>query len=520
MIKYLSIIILTLSVIFGSGVGIFILPIKGVQAQSEFNANLLIADTDFRNTSSMTENQIQDFLVAKNSMLKTYTQDGKTAAKIIYDAANGVTSSGIYDWRDPTWHRQVAINPQVLLVTLQKEESLITGQFDQTTYNNRLRIAMGYGCPDSGGCEETYYGFYNQLNYAAWQFDWNFERSILPGYSDYKVGQTMTFSDWNGKHTVTIGNQATASLYRYTPHVYNGNYNFWLLFNNWFGPGAILLPVARVSDGAPIYILSGGRKWPIADLATFEAWGYTSELIQTKTQGELDALATAETVTTFVKGSGATIYLIDNKRKRPFKSTASIQLTGHGGKNAATLADEIINSIPRGDYMSHLVKPAGSSMIYYLNNNTLYHVRNRTYLDRMGLSRNDVVSISSDSRSRYNYGRPISYIIKGPNSSRRYLFVRGEKKIIWSNKDFKHWKFSSKYVVTVPNEFLNSIPNSYPVTKLAKGANSKIYYIANGTKRHVRSATVMKRHKWSKKSVIRVPDALLKTLKTGRTITR
>jgi hypothetical protein len=41
----------------------------------------------------------------------------------------------------------------------------------------------------------------------------------------------------SGSLTVYLSNNATASLYRYTPHLFNGNYNFWKLGINWFSFG-------------------------------------------------------------------------------------------------------------------------------------------------------------------------------------------------------------------------------------------------------------------------------------------
>ena len=31
---------------------------------------------------------------------------------------------------------------------------------------------MGYACPDTAACDAEYYGIFNQLYHAAWQFAW------------------------------------------------------------------------------------------------------------------------------------------------------------------------------------------------------------------------------------------------------------------------------------------------------------------------------------------------------------
>lgn len=209
--------------------------------------NNLITNTNFIATNSMSVTDIQNFLVSKGSALATAPSsklgvgaNGRSAAQIIWDAAHG------HGYATGTVRGVVVANntvsPKVLLVTLQKEMSLITLS---TLSDTRLRIAMGYGCPDSGGCDSRYYGFTNQVERAAWQFRYNYEIAAKnsawwdSNYGvnaiEYRVGNTVSLADGTGVYSVNFNNQATASLYRYTPHVFNGNYNFWKLYNTWFG---------------------------------------------------------------------------------------------------------------------------------------------------------------------------------------------------------------------------------------------------------------------------------------------
>lgn len=165
------------------------------------------------------------------------------------------------------------INPQALLTTLQKEQSLITatGSYSSSpsAYENpsccsneyKLAWAMGYGVPDSGGKNHRYIGFYSQVNWAAWQLRFNHERSQgNTGWDDvgslyysgpmiegsFKRCGSCSVEQFDGYYSVDgqnlyMENSATASLYRYTPHTCAegggcGNANFVSLFENWFGP--------------------------------------------------------------------------------------------------------------------------------------------------------------------------------------------------------------------------------------------------------------------------------------------
>ena len=73
--------------------------------------------------------------------------EGQTAAEIIYQAAQ--------DYK---------INPQVLIVLLEKEQSLITDTYPNT---KQYRSATGYGCPDTAACDTKYYGL--KIKYATLQ---------------------------------------------------------------------------------------------------------------------------------------------------------------------------------------------------------------------------------------------------------------------------------------------------------------------------------------------------------------
>ena len=202
---------------------------KNVLAAS-FNPSNLASNADFIGVDSMSTGDIQSFLNGRGSCLKDYSQDGRSAASIIHDAAHGHgDASGSFG--GITINSSTGtVNPGTLLVTLQKEQSLITDP--SRCVDDVLRKSMGYGCPDSGGCNSKYAGFTKQVEWGAWQLRYNYERAAGHGFSNYQVGEDFCFDDYNGTHCGKFDNRATASLYRYTPHVYNGNYNYWNLFYN------------------------------------------------------------------------------------------------------------------------------------------------------------------------------------------------------------------------------------------------------------------------------------------------
>lgn len=245
---------------------------------SDFRAGQIISDQVFFDTGTMTQASIQSFLQSKEQgctaaygypCLKDYTQTTSSRAVSAgrcsgYDgAANEPASQIIYKVS-----KSCGINPQVLLVLLEKEQGLVSSKAPTAW---KYQASTGYGCPDSAGCDSQYYGFYNQVYRAAWQFK---EYVVDPAYWRYRVGNVAVQYSPNascGSSVVNIENAATAALYNYTPYQPNtaalnnlygpgdscsayGNRNFWVYFNTWFGspaPGASPVGNVELLAGAP-----------------------------------------------------------------------------------------------------------------------------------------------------------------------------------------------------------------------------------------------------------------------------
>ncbi len=193
---------------------------------------------------------------ANNLRGRSTPAGAKSAAQIIFDVAQSRN-----------------INPKVLLVLLQKEQILIT---DDWPVETQFRSATGYGCPDGAACNSNYYGFYNQVYRAAWQF--NYERqspNLAAGKHRAGINNTVLYSPIAscGSSSVFIENQATASLYNYTPYQPNqaaldnlygsappcgayGNRNFWRMFIDWFGTNRTNINYGWVLESQEAYVNS------------------------------------------------------------------------------------------------------------------------------------------------------------------------------------------------------------------------------------------------------------------------
>lgn len=258
------------------------LTIVGTPAQalsgSDFQAGNIISDQVFFNAAAMSQANIQSFLQARESgctasngfpCLKDYSQaTSSRAASAGHCAAYAGASSESASQIIYKVSQACGINAQVLLVLIEKEQGLVTSTAP-TAY--KYQAATGYGCPDTSGCDSQYYGFYNQVYKAAWQFR---EYTSNPGDWRYRIGNTAILYSPNtacGSSTVNIQNQATANLYNYTPYQPNaaalanlggigdscssyGNRNFWVYFNNWFGSSTAPVDPMAYLDSSQITI--------------------------------------------------------------------------------------------------------------------------------------------------------------------------------------------------------------------------------------------------------------------------
>lgn len=319
-----------------------IAPSANALSGNQFNAGRIIDDFVFSNKNTMSPNDIQVFLNSKvpscdtngtqttthwNSSagryytraewgainsepapytcLKNYYENPNTKANNLQGAAVpvGARSAAQLIW---DVSQQYNLNPQVLLVLLQKEQAIVT---DDWPWTAQYRSATGYGCPDTAPCASQYYGFYNQISNAAWQFNYY---AAHPTSFSYRAGFT-NYVQYNpnascGGSNVYIQNQATANLYIYTPYQPNasalnnlyetgdtcsayGNRNFWRMFNDWFGityandSNAPHPDGTLISDASGVYIVSTNSRHHVYATA-FSTAGFRWSDVRPATTGD------------------------------------------------------------------------------------------------------------------------------------------------------------------------------------------------------------------------------------------
>ncbi|WP_083285644.1 hypothetical protein [Microbacterium sp. BH-3-3-3] len=227
-----------------------------------FDPGTLISDADFYDANALSAGEIQDFLDAQvgecrnDSCLAVLRTTLPPRGPIVSDATGETVCEG-YDGGELTAaeiidrvQRACGISAKVLLVTLQKEQSLVAGRTARAPEPRELGAAMGARCPDDAACDTGAEGFAAQVAQGATDLKSysasDFMRQPGTHYIAYSPDAACGGSD------VTITNEATAALYNYTPYQPNaaaltarwgtgdgcsayGNRNFALYWALWFG---------------------------------------------------------------------------------------------------------------------------------------------------------------------------------------------------------------------------------------------------------------------------------------------
>lgn len=437
-------------------------------AVTGFNAGQIISDANFYASTSMTASSVQSFLNSKGSAcsgslcLKNYrtttvaksAQSGlcrgyaggrrQTAAQIVV----GIASS-------------CGISPKVLLVTLQKETSLVTTTAPST---GRYRTAMGMGCPDTAACDAQYYGFFNQVYGAARQF--MLYRKYPANYG-YRAGRTNRIY-YNprtscGYKNVYIANQATAGLYNYTPYVPNaaalaagygygnscsayGNRNFYLFYRDWFGSPTSSTPTSlqRSTSTGKVYLVTSGsgslRRYHVASpfvLSLISALGTVANVSESSVKaypsgGEM----TRGLVRDPANGS---VYSTDGRAKHHFTSRSQMGHLGLTPEMAVNLTSAQLARFSTGAAMQAAVKVSGTTPVYLVQDKVAHRVQDRTTLYQVtgGIWPGIYQVQSSSDLASFRQGpwlRRISSLARPTGQSAAYVFEDGYRKIRLPNR--------------------------------------------------------------------------------------
>lgn len=432
-----------------------------------FNPGFIISDQEVLDHDCMSQEEIQEFLEGKNSYLANYTcenpdtEETLKASEVIYNRATANK-----------------VSPKFLLVLLQKEMSLIE---DDSPGESQLKWATGYGCPDGGGCNDRWEGFWKQVNSASLQF-----RDYMdnPDLYNYQKGKPYTFDNpysTTKQETTTVipQNKATAALYNYTPHVYNGNYNFYRTWQRYFT-----------------------KDYPDGSLLRAE-------------------------------GEGG-VWLIDDGEKRPFHTQTA--LTSRFDKNKViTIPKSTLSNYPKGAPVRFpnysLVKsPRGN--IYLLVDNKKRKIANDEAFRNIGYNPAEVMNASWQDIRGYEDGKPITAtstyptgaLLQNNQTGGVYWVYEGAKAPIMA-RVFLDTKFKNKHIISVAPQELEKYETRDAVRfdngeLITPATSPAVYLVVNDKLRPFVSAEAFEEMGYKWENIITVPAKILGLYEKGETITK
>lgn len=430
-----------------------------------FDPGNIISDQEILDSSSMSLDEIQAFLTSKKSYLATYqTVDNvgnpMSAAQAIYDRAvnNGMS-------------------PKFILVLLQKEQGLIE---NPAPTQGGLDWATGYGCPDGGGCNERFRGFWKQINSATLQFRYYMDH--LNEYR-YQVGQTYTFSNpysttVQGDTVVTIANRATAALYIYTPHVYNGNYNFWKLWQRYFSRSYLNGSLLQASGDTGVWLIQNGYKRAFLSRSALTS-RYDPSHIQIVSKADLNKYPTGEPIRfaqySIIRTPDGKIYLLSGDTKLRFANMEAFRKLGYNPGEIINASVAELAAIPDGPVITVTSAYPTGALLQDKKTGGIYWVENKTkaplwdsVLLRTKFKGKRVIVTTASELNAYTTIDPVRLndgdLVRTPENPAVYVIENGQRRPFLSASAFQSLGYKWANVITVSSKLLSLHPDGAPVT--------------------------------------------------------
>ncbi len=459
-----------------------------------FNPSRIIEDADLLDYDSMSLGDIQNFLEKHNSYLANYkTTDTygvmNSAATIIYNAShNNYDCDGVNLSDKPTETEKIVkckhittVNPKFLLVLLQKEASLID---DSNPSQRRLDRATGYACPDNWVCNPYYKGFGKQVNSAALQF---LSYMKEPNRYNYRAGGQYVFNNTLNPYctaatkrmSIRPQNKATAALYNYTPHVFNGNYNVYRLWKKYFPNISRTYPDGSIikANGDPrIWLIEGGKKRHFANWSSFISRFRPQQIVKVNSD-ELNNYPEGPEIKfanySIVQTPDKKLYLLVDGTKRPFKNQSVFKKIGFNPAeidqaSASDLKDYKLGKTitTQSSYITGaLLKDSKTKKIYYVTDDS------KALVDKEILNikfpGQKIIEKSHKELAKYATTSPVllddGSLVRTKNYPLIYLISNHKKRPFIKQEVFNKLNYNPDNVITLSSQFLYNYDMGAPI---------------------------------------------------------
>lgn len=279
--------------------------------------------------------------------------------------------------------------------------------------------------------------------------------------------------------SVTPENQATAALYNYTPHVFNGNYNTYKLWNAYFPKVSRIYPDGSIikAEGDPkIWLISGGTKRPFANWSAF-ASRFRLEQVVTVTSADLDNYPLGSEIKfanySIVQTPDKKIYLLVDNEKRLIASTAVFKKIGFNPEEIEEATVEDLAGYALGKTITatstnitgNLFQDSKTGEIFYVENGT------RALVDKILLEikfqGKKIAKKTTTELKKYATTTPIlldeGTLVRTDSFPTVYLISNGKKRPFATDAAFSKLGYNPTNVITVTSKFLYNYDMGDPI---------------------------------------------------------
>ncbi|OGZ34464.1 MAG: hypothetical protein A2Y98_04015 [Candidatus Portnoybacteria bacterium RBG_19FT_COMBO_36_7] len=169
-------------------------------------------------------------------------------------------------------------------------------------------------------------------------------------------------------------------------------------------------------QGKVYYIDNGRRRW-VTSGQLFKALGYQWSKVQSKTQNYIDTILEGAVMMypggSLVKGSGSSVYLIENGLKREILSAQVFTKFGYKWNKIITISDEELARYLVGDFVGYkngtLAKSGAEATVYLLSGGQKLAFISAEQFSNMGYKNQNVLTVSVGELEKYFSGGFVKY---------------------------------------------------------------------------------------------------------------
>lgn len=354
---------------------------------------------------------------------------------------------------------------------LQKEQSLLD---DKSPTQKQLDWATGYGvcdnCSMNDPAIQRWRGFGRQVNSAALQFYDYLQNSQ---YYTYKAGHTYSIANTDRPTSlVAIQNQATAALYNYTPHVYNGNFNFFTLWMRYFTRSYPNNSLLQAKGESGVWLIKDNQRRPFLSRGALTSRYDIKKIIQVN-KVDLEKYPIGPPIKfaqySILRSPRGTVFLLVDDTRRGFASQEAFRKIGFNPEEIINASWEDINTYKEGSPITATsTYPTGALLqdkttggIYYVSEGTKAPLWDKVLLQTK-FKHKSIHAVNPEELKRFQTIAPAIFgdgeLLTPSNSPAVYVIDNKQKRPIVSADAFLDLGYKWDNIITVPKQIIDLYP--------------------------------------------------------------